>query len=90
MSDESDVPRERLVQEKRAPYPVQVVEAEGVRVVAHGPNEHDVMHKGAAVVRRRRYVDGAHTPAVSRHPTNGADALPGKPGGTVYDLGVVR
>jgi hypothetical protein len=46
----------------------RVVEPDAVRVSGVAPHEHDVVHKGAAVVGCRRHVDRAHAPAVDLDP----------------------
>jgi hypothetical protein len=74
--------RHFLVENQRLAQAMDVVEAEAVRVPPSRPDEHDVVHEGAAVVRLRRHEDGVHPQTFDREPADGANPgawIPGRP-----------
>jgi hypothetical protein len=60
------VPYELLIEEECLMQAADVVESHAVRVIADGPDEHDVLGEGASLVCCPRNEDCVRLPAVDR------------------------
>jgi hypothetical protein len=74
--DELDVPGQLLVEKQGLVNTSDVVESDAVRVSSGAPDEHDVVHEHAAVIRGRRNVDRVHALPIDVHPADWPNPRP--------------